>query len=79
MTFSTVEDIEAALTSGELPIRVLHGLWAQRRPIPDPAEDTSSSLETTEARQIDWLRSGNSLPYHFTKRALEIEEYLSGL
>ena len=76
MTFSTVEDIETALTSGEVAIRVLHGLWAQRRPIPDPAENTSSSLETTEARQIDWLRSGNSLPYYFTKRALEKEEYL---
>ena len=32
----------------------------------------ATSIET----QIDWLRSGNSLPYHFTKRALEKEEYL---
>jgi class 3 adenylate cyclase/tetratricopeptide (TPR) repeat protein len=76
MTFSTVEDIETALRSGEFGIRFLHSVWAQRRPIPDPSESTSSSLETTEGGQIDWLRSNISLSYDFTKRALEKEEYL---
>ncbi|MBV9643200.1 MAG: hypothetical protein JO334_06475 [Verrucomicrobia bacterium] len=76
MTFSTINDIETALRSEEVAIRDLHGVWAQRRPIPDPAQSKSSNLETTEARQIDWLRSDISLPYHFTKRALEKEEFL---
>src|ERR1700722_7850407 len=76
MTFSTVEDIKAALRSEEVAIRVLHGIWAQRLPIPVPVESALSGLETTEALQIDWLRSDISLLYHFTKRALEKEEFL---
>jgi len=76
MTFSTVEEIEAALRSEEVTIRVLHGIWAQRLPIPVPVKSASSTIETTEKLQIDWLRSDSSLLYHFTKRSLEKEEFL---
>jgi class 3 adenylate cyclase len=76
MTFSTIDDIEAALRSGEVTIRDLHGAWAQRRPVPDPHQRRSDNLKTTEAQQIDWLRGDGSLPYRFTKRALEKEEFL---
>jgi class 3 adenylate cyclase len=76
MTFGTVEDIEAALRSEEIAIRVLHGIWAQRLPVAVPIESALRSLDTTEALQIDWLRSDISLIYHFTKRALEKEEFL---
>lgn len=76
MTFNTVDDIQTAIGSREVAIRILHRIWAQRRPVPDPAGAPSGSLETTEAPQIDWLRSDIFLPYHFTERALEKEEFL---
>ena len=76
MTFNTVDDIQTAIGSKEVAIRILHRVWAQRRPVPDPAGALSGSLETTEAPQIDWLRSDIFLPYHFTERALEKEEFL---
>ena len=76
MTLDTVDDIEAALRSEEVSIRVLHGVSEQRRPILDPAEPKSRRNRKAEAPQVDWLRSDISLPYYFTKRALEKEEFL---
>lgn len=76
MTLDTVDDIEATLRSEEVSIRVLHGVWEQRRPILDPAEPKSGRNRKAEAPQVDWLRGDISLPYYFTKRALEKEEFL---